>query len=167
MKYYIDSFKCKKISSEESKEMFDYDVVEYKYPGQWCVLHSNGRKCVLESKDGIIHQDEMNIKCDLVGHYWKFKGKYKFTYFDIITINNENLTHSTLMERRQRFAPYVRNQEIPQWVEPSIPSKVERWEYIWREKVLVKYRGVNFEGLVFKKHSSKFGENIAVLNKTI
>ena len=72
-----------------------------------------------------------------------------------------------MFERRTSFAPYVRNQEIPQWVEQSIPSKVERWEYIWREKVLVKYRGVNFEGLVFKKHSSKFGENIAVLNKSI
>ena len=166
---YIEPLKCIKIQSEDSKDMDNYDFVEFKYPGEWCVLHSNGRNCTLESKDGVILKDKMTLKADLVGHYWKFKNKNIFTYFDVITINNQNLTYKTFEERRKSFSKLIRYNSdcVPNWLKTPKTNLISRWKSMWLEKVLVRYRGVDFPGLVFKKRESKYGEGVAVLNKTI
>ena len=156
-----------KLTEDDNPQEMGYDFLEFKYPGEWCVLHSNGRTCKLESKERVIKSDRCNYKFDLVGHYWKFRKKYRFTYFDVITIDGENFTESSLLERRKAFAPYVRNNQIPRWVFPSSPTKISKWNQLWRYKVLSPHMGVSFPGLVFKKKSSKYGDDWAVLNKTI
>ena len=168
--YYIEPFKCKKIKSEESEEINNYDVVEYKYPGEWCVLHSNGTICKLISKnENILLSDKMKLKCDMVGHYWKFKNKNIFTYFDIITIDGYNLTYKTFKERKNALYSIVRKDSslLSKWIRPAASYSIYRWKSMWLNNVLSIQRNINYTGLVFKKKTSKFGEGLASLNKTI
>jgi hypothetical protein len=163
---YLEPFNFEKIESEEStNEILKYELVEFKYPGIWCTLHSNGRNCTLESAEGVIFSDKMNFRCDLVGHYWQFKNKNIFTYFDIVTIEDENISHMGYRDRRRSINSYYKH--VPKWVLGSRLSKIEKWNFIWRYKVLSSHKGIDFPGLIFKNNDSQFGTDMAVLNKSI
>jgi len=156
-----------KLTEDDNPIEMGYDYLEFKYPGKWCVLHSNGRNCKLESEDKVIRSDRSGFKYDLVGHYWKSRKTHKFSFFDVLTIEGENMTELPLSERRKRFAPYARKWKVPTWVFPAASTKISKWNQLWRYKVLSPHMGISYPGLVFKKKSSKYGKDWAVLNKTI
>ena len=85
---YIEPPKYRKFSESDSPESMGYNIVEFKYPGEWCILHSNGKRCILQNKHGVVLSEKSDVKFDFVGHYWKWKKKDVYTFFDYFTFDD-------------------------------------------------------------------------------
>lgn len=140
-----------------------FDVVELKFDGHWAEARFDGRgACCIYTRTGTLRKrcevDRRLPRMTLIGEYlygteWSTRRERsgRFIAFDIVP---KWWQRPTLATRKQKVHGLCGSTRMPNWFYSCGQFSLDMTETLWNAFV----KGDDYEGLVFKKSTGRFGE---------
>lgn len=145
-----------------------FDTVELKYDGIWGKVEVNDGKIEIWSRNNKLKKTfdigKSIPQITFLGEFmyqsaWAniMGNKGDLYIFDLVSFDNEDYRDRPLRERREKLEKILKKYNLPDWMKQVKFYSTKKWKKLWENKVQDKY----WEGLIFKKNDSKYGDKWA------